>query len=760
MTGRGVIAWAVFAAAATAQTAGVEFFEKKIRPVLASQCYACHSSKLKTPMGGLVLDTKAGTARVTANRILHAIRFNDPKLQMPPTGKLAGSVIADFEEWIRLGAPDPRSDAPVSASTEPGVNFEKGRKWWAFQPVREMATPKVSDPSWPRAKIDWFLLAKLDANRLKPSPEADRRTLIRRVYYDLTGLPPAYEEIESFAADSSPDTWPRLVERLLASQQYGERWGRHWMDVARYAEDHPTSEATNQPLPHAWRYRDWVIEAINKDIPYDRFVKMQLAADLMPGFERDDLRALGYIGNSPTYHKDLRLSKEVIETIASDDWDERVDAVTRGLLGLTVACARCHDHKFDPISTEDYHALAGVFASAWPVRRPLIPIESGDEIKVAAAHDRITWLDYLTKLLKNEPGTKAEESARKRENLLAELEKLKKETPPLPDSLAHAVIDGGLWIDGSDPDLTQMDFRVGLPRDLPVFIRGNVANPGPVVQRRFLTVLSKGAPEPFRRGSGRLELGERIFTDATPLAARVIVNRLWGWHFGRPLVPTASDFGTTGEPASHPDLLDDLAARFIANGWSWKWLHREILLSAAYRQSSRPRADGEQADPTNRWLWRYPPRRLDFESWRDSILQASGALKLNMYGPSTDLEVRGNHRRTVYAKVSRTRLHALFKLYDFSDPNQHGAGRETTTTPLQQLFVMNGLFVQDQAAALAVRTDIVESPAERIRAIYRHALARDPLPRETDLGLSFLQEGKWNEYAQALLASNELAFLQ
>ncbi|MCY4534353.1 MAG: DUF1549 domain-containing protein, partial [Bryobacterales bacterium] len=379
--------------AALAQSPEIEFFERRIRPVLVDRCEVCHSSSLAEPMGGLVLDSRDGLlaggatgpalvpGKADASLLLTALRYLDPVLKMPPTGKLPDRVIEDFRAWIDSGAADPRSEprAPASEAVHeaagPGTPIEEGRRWWAFQPLRERVSPDVSAPDWTLRKADAFVLAKLDANGLQPSPEADPRTLIRRAYLDLTGLPPSLEETEAFEADPSLDAYSDLIDSLLRSPHYGERWGRHWLDVARWAEDHPTSEATNRPFKHAWRYRDWVIEAINKDIPYDRFIRMQFAADLLPGFEPSDMRALGYLGNAPVYHKDRRLSRDVIETIASDDWDERVDAVSRGLLGLTVACARCHDHKFDPITAKDYYALAGVFASTWQVNRPIVELD-------------------------------------------------------------------------------------------------------------------------------------------------------------------------------------------------------------------------------------------------------------------------------------------------------------------------------------------------------------------------------------------------
>ncbi len=777
-----------------------DLFEKKIRPVLATKCFGCHSSKLKSPMGGLILDTKAGLlkggtsgkvvvpSKPEDSRLYHALEYTDPVLQMPPTGKLADPVIADFKEWIAAGAPDPRVDAVAVASAAPKQDkIEKGRQWWAFQPVREMPQPKAKDAAWPKTKIDSFILAKLEQAGFKPSPQADARTLIRRVSLDLTGIAPSYDEVEAFVKDSSPAAYKGLIERLLASPHYGERWGRYWLDVARYAEDNPTTEATNPPYPYAWRYRDWVIEAVNKDVPYDRFVKLQLAADEIAGTPRDDLRALGYVGAAPVYHKDARLSKDVIETLASDDWDERVDAVSRGLLGMTVACARCHDHKFDPILTKDYYALAGVFASTSAVVRPLREIDPQLENRFLFAQQRLIHLDYLQKLMTNEPGTKPVEAKQKADRFKAEIDRIKAEMdPPLapyPEMqqyiakfgiagptkargeggdpnvpLMQAVYDAGLWVDGTDADLTMMDYRPGKAHDLPVFLGGNPARTGELAPRRFVTVLSKTA-DGFHRGSGRLEFADKVFTDAAPLAARVIVNRVWAWHFGQALVATPSDFGTQGDKPSHPELLDDLSARFIAHGWSLKWLHREVMLSAAYRQASHPRAECEKTDATNRLLWRMNPRRLDIEAYRDTMLEAAGALSDSVGGAPMDLDAAGNTRRTVYAKVSRGKLNTVLRLYDFSDPSQHSPGRDLTTTPLQQLFVLNSPFVQEQAAALAKRVDSEPDDQAKVRGLYRSALARDASAKDIDRALSYLGAGATlSQYAQALLSTNEFIF--
>jgi hypothetical protein len=804
----------VLCAPLAAQPLDAGFFETKIRPVLATKCYACHSSTLKAPMGGLLLDTKAGVAKggatgpvvvagkPTESRLLKALRYTDPHLQMPPAGKLPDPVIADFDRWIAAGAPDPRIETAAGANTAAplkGMSIEDGRKWWAFQPVRETPAPRVRNAVWPKTvwpktKIDSFLLAKLEEKGLAPSAPADPRTLVRRAYIDLLGLKPTYEEVEAFANDAAPDAYDKLIERLLSSPQYGERWGRHWLDVARYAEDNPTSEATNPPYPFAWRYRDWVIEAMNQDVPYDKFVKLQLAADLMPGTIRADMRALGYLGAAPIYHKDQRLSEEVIYTFVTDDWDERVDAVSRGLLGVTVACARCHDHKFDPILTKDYYGLAGVFASTMRAERPMFDVDPKVETRYLWAQNRLFDLRYAANLLTSEAST-VENAAPRVAKWRAEIESLKTEmeglrdrypvlvkslekywTPPRPRPAAdaaaasprnrnpsstepfmNAVYDAAQYVDGTDPQFTWVTYRPGEARDLPVMLHGNVATPGEIAPRHFLTVLSRGDGA-LKQGSGRLELAEKIFSDAAPLTARVIVNRVWDWHFGRPLVATTSDFGTQGDKPANPALLDDLAARFIAHGWSFKWLHREIMLSAAYRQSSRPRPDAEQADQANALLWRMNPRRLDVESYRDSILRAAGTLSDKMYGPPEELDRDASHRRTVYGRVGRGRLSNLLRLYDFPDPTQTSPGRDLTTTSLQQLFIMNSSFMHEQAAALAKGVENESGDAEKMRRLYRKILARDPSPKELDLAVSYLTEGTLEQYAQVLLSTNEEIF--
>jgi hypothetical protein len=812
-------------AASYAQAPDMAFFEAKIRPVLVAKCYGCHASTLSSPQSGLALDTKAGVlkggdggpvivpGKPADSRLLTALRYTDPDLQMPPTGKLSDSVIADFETWIASGAPDPRT-GPSTAAKGPaplkGMSIADGRKWWAFQPVHELPAPAVKGSAWPKTKIDSFILAKLVEKNLTPSPAAEPAILVSRAYVDLLGFKPTYEEIQAFVNDKSPKAYENLIDRLLASPHYGEQWGRHWMDVARYAEDNSTGEATNTPYPYAWRYRDWIIESLNKDVPYDRFVKLQLAADLMPDATREDERALGYLGAGQVYHKDQRLSYDVIYGFLTDDWDERIDAVSRGLLGMTVACARCHDHKFDPIPTKDYYGLAGVFASTMRAERPTFDVDPAVEKRFLWVQRRLQDLKYSADLLTNEASTVVDSAPRVEkwkaeiESLHAEMEGLRDKypqlvqhlekfwtfpppkpanPPPTPPAAAgggggrarrpgptgnepfmNTVYDCAQFVDGTDKNYTMIVYKPGEARDLPVMMHGNVTSPGEIAPRHFLTVLST-RDSTFHEGSGRRELADDIFGDGAPLAARVIVNRVWGWHFGKPLVATPSDFGVQGEKPTHPELLDDLAARFIAHGWSLKWLNREIMLSAVYRQSSQPRADAEAVNPGNTLLWRMNPRRLDIEAFRDTLLRSAGQLSDQMGGPSMDLDNTANTRRTVYGRLSRTRLNNLLRQYDFPDPMQTASGRDLTTTSLQQLFLMNSPFLHNLAGTLAKSVEAETDTPAKVRALYRKILSRDPSAKELDLAATYLGSSESNRgtldlYAQVLLSTNEEIFWQ
>jgi hypothetical protein len=693
----------------------VEFFEQRIRPVLVQHCYKCHSARATRVKGGLLLDSPEGLRKggdsgpaivpgdPAGSSLLKALHYED--VQMPPDGKLPDRVIADFETWIRQGAADPRG-AVATTPAPRTLDVEAGKRFWAFQPPVRHALPIVRRHDWPERPIDRFLLAPLEAAGLAPSPPADRRTLLRRVTFDLTGLPPTPEEVEAFVQDPSPQAYERVVERLLASPHYGERWARLWLDVARYAEDqaHIVGDDRSLCYPNAYLYRDWVIRALNADLPYDRFIQFQLAADLIAPEDAASQPALGFLGLGPKYY--ARRSPAVM----ADEWEDRVDTVARGLLGLTVACARCHDHKYDPIPTEDYYALAGVFASTEMFNRPLSAAPPAKEAPSKAARGK-------------------------------------------------GPVDGMHIV------------REGKPTDLNVYLRGDVNSKGPLVRRHFLHVLCPGQPRPFAQGSGRRELAEAITFRDNPLTARVLVNRVWAQLFGRPLVGTPSNFGALGERPTHPELLDDLAVRFMESGWSLKWLQREIVLSAAYRQSSRADARMLAADPENRLLGRAARRRLSIEAWRDSLLAASGLLDSGVGGHSIDPQDPAQRRRTVYSAISRLDLNRMLALFDFPDPNLHADRRVETTTPMQKLFVLNSPFMIAQAKALASRlaqtvpgSDLA-AERRRIERAYLLLYGRPAGEPELRLGLEFLQTGgdraeAWPAYAQVLLDANEMFFLE
>jgi hypothetical protein len=786
------LAWffVLFAAcpiASRAQDAGEEMFEKSVRPVLVERCYACHSARAKSIKGGLRLDSAAAIrkggdsgeivvpGKPDESPLIESLAHQDGATAMPPDGKLSDKSLADFRRWVEIGAPlPPDRDAAASQSAENAktIDFERGREFWSIRPVTEHQPPQVSEPAWGRGGIDRFILQGLDAKGLHHSSEADRRTLLIRLSFDLTGLPPTLDEVARFEADPAPDAYERQIDRLLASPRYGERWGRHWLDVARFAEDNNTGEATNKAPRVAHPYRDWVVRAINRDLPYNQFVRRQLAADLIPGLPLSEIAALGFLGHSPIYHKEPKLSADVTAGIVAEEWDERLDTVTRGFLGLTVACARCHDHKFDPIGIEDYYAIAGVIAGTQIVERPLVPVEPAVAEALAELPRRLVDLSERLGYAEELRGVAIQEKQdpspfdRRIKALKGRIADLKK-TKLFDGPTAMAVRDAGLWVDGSDPTWTWLDYRPGVGRDLPVFRRGNPANPGAIVPRRFLKVFSGSAtPVPYSKGSGRLELADSIVGEARGLTARVIVNRVWGWHFGRPLVTTPSNFGKLGDAPSHPELLDDLAARFIAKGWSLKWLHREIVGSAAYRQASRHDPASYTVDPEDRLLWRGPRSRLDVEAWRDAILAITGALDSSMGGPSGDLERDGFTRRTIYGRVSRQRTSSLLKTFDFPDPKRHGEARELTTTPLQQLYFLNSPFLINSAESLA--SDAVQHSADgpdRVASLYRRILLREPSGEESGRALQLVASGGAEPrpgfalLAQALLISNEFLFV-
>ena len=752
----------------------IDFFERSVRPLLIQHCYECHAQKSKPLRGHFRVDDRghllAGGDRGSAiipgdpeeSLLWRAVEYGDEDLQMPPSGKLSDREREVIKEWIRLGLP-----MPVAKSRDPSSRKDRpddGAQHWSFVPLGSDSLPGIRHQDWVRTRVDVFVSRAHHREKLRPSPPATRRELIRRLNFDLLGLPPSSEAVSSFQADRSPDAWEQLVDRTLASPQYGERWGRYWLDLARYTD---TTASWLQSTGQAHLYRDWVINALNRDLAYDRFVTLQLAADKVPETDSRDIAALGFLGLSPTYWKELQLAKEVIREIVAEEWEERIDVVGRTFLGLSIACARCHDHKFDPITTRDYYALAGVFASTRLVGRSLLPPE--EALEVEKAHHRVHEIEKQVARLKEEK--KGADSQEQIAALLAEVENLGKTTPHFDQPLAHAVDDASLYVLDDGPNRTRLEYREGEPRNLPGFLRGNPATPGDIVPRRFLEVFSGEQSEPFQHGSGRGDLARSLVTDSRSLLARVVVNRTWMHHFGEGLVATPSDFGHQGERPSHPDLLEDLSRRFLGRGWSLKWLHREILVSSTYRQSAAYHEGNYQRDPDNRYFWRMNRRRLDIEAWRDTMLSVSGRLDLQMAGPAGVLAEVGNRRRTVYGQVARRDLDTVLQMYGFPPPISHNPRREVNITAMQQLYVLNGEFIRQRAADLVGRLQpdrdlfseevvnqafllLYHRPAEKEEiAMTRDYFQQSP-PASADSGF-----GRWHQLFQVLLGGNEFAFV-
>jgi mono/diheme cytochrome c family protein len=754
--------------------AAFEFFESKVRPLLVTNCQGCHGPEKQK--AGLRLDSRE--AILKGGETGPAIVPGDPEdsllievigyagdTQMPPKGRLSDQEVRTLTEWVKHGAPWPESPRPVQAgASDVSESGTPEPLHWAFRPVHDPAIPAVKDAGWPKGAIDRFILAKLEERGLRPVESAEKATLIRRASFDLTGLPPTPAEVRAFLDDDSRDAFARVVDRLLASPQYGERWGRHWLDVARYGEDQAhTFQA--RLYPQGFRYRDWVVKALNADMPYDRFLTEQIAGDLLDGPGRESrLAALGFFALGPVYYGNA----------IADERDDRVDTLSRGFLALTVSCARCHDHKFDPIPTKDYYALAGVFASTKYKEYPVAPAEvvKAFDRAQAAIKSKTAEIDTFVKLAslrkyvvlpknKSQPARWVPAALKPRlKELQAELEALKKAAPP-PYPTVHSLAESDAVA------------------NLRVHIRGNPKNLGDEAPRAFLSILSHGQPAPFKYGSGRLELARAIASKDNPLTARVIVNRVWEHHFGRGLVATSSNFGSLGEPPTHPELLDFLATRFVAGGWSLKSLHRAIMLSAAYQLSSRIDATNQEIDAENTLLWRLSRRRLEVEAWRDAMLAVSGNLDRAIGGPSQELVAPGNRRRTFYAAISRHNLDSLLRLFDFPDPNITCDRRVVTSVPLQQLFVLNSDFMVRQATALAARltADPNEPDGDRIRRAFSLLFARPASTDEVRWGAEFLAGcepaigagaarsdaarplSAWEQYAQVLLGSNEFAFV-
>jgi hypothetical protein len=706
------------------------FFESRIRPVLAGTCFACHGGK-KTS-GGLRVDSREALLKgggrgpavvpgdVSASLVLRALRHVSGDLRMPPENKLPDQTIADFETWVRQGAPWPALAWKQAPQAE--------KQHWAFQPVKKRPPP--IDPSgWAQNPIDCFILAELRQHGLKPAPPADRRVLLRRLYFDLIGLPPDPEDVAAFLSDTSPAAVARVVDRLLASPHYGERWGRHWMDVVRYADT--AGDNADYPIPEIYRYRDYIIDAFNRDQPYDQFVREQIAGDLLgaggpPEKYAERVVATGFLALSRRY-----------ATAPYELWhltlEDTIDTVGQAYLGLTLRCARCHDHKFDPVTMEDYYGLYGIFAST------RFPYTGSEEF-----------------------------ASMKKPRQLAELKRA-----GLPANLpaVYAVSEGK-------------------PADVPMQKRGDPDRPGREVPRSAIKFLGGDFHVPPGQ-SGRLQLVQWLTRPDHPLTARVLVNRLWQHHFGKGIVATPSNFGLRGAAPTHPELLDYLAAVFVENGWSIKKMHRLIVLSNTYQMASAGDAGNAARDGGNQWYWHFDRRRLDAEAIRDALLAVSGTLDSRRPGPqpfppisqwkwtqhNPFKDAYPTNQRSVYLMTQRLQKHPFLALFDGPDTNMSAEKRTTSTVPLQALFWMNSPMMRQTAEAWARRLLAAKSETMgRIRLAFELAFARPATAAEVARGDEFLKRYQqelrklgvaaaqaeleaWTSYARLLLSANEFLYI-
>ncbi|MFT4688601.1 MAG: hypothetical protein ACI9OD_000799 [Limisphaerales bacterium] len=917
---------APFPNSATAQSAGLELFEKQIRPLLVEHCYECHSQTSKNLKGGLRLDSRLGwerggdsgrvivPGRPEESRLIRAVRYHDQDFQMPPRNRLSAGQISALEQWVKLGAPDPRSDDLPEIAQATGMTIEEGRQFWAFKPVIDSVIPDLGNARSVASPIDSFIGARLSKVGLAPAPRSDRRTLIRRATYDLIGLPPTSAEVQGFLDDSSTNAFGKVIERLLASKHYGVRWGRHWLDVARYADSNGLDE--NLAFGNAWRYRDYVIDSFNDDKPFDRFVIEQLAGDLLPTANQETKTATGFLALGAKV-----LAEKDLDKLMMDIVDEQIDTVGKAFLGMTLGCARCHDHKFDPISQRDYYGLAAIFKSTHTITKITgstikywyeHSFASETELKELAEIDKqlaakkraaSSYLTAATLKARGEARLKAAEYliASALFESSASLAKVKRIAKPFglhPRILHHCRLHleyhrndsfFGSWhtFTGDTNAIARYyrplfkqatkAFKIAMKKDpknkilddprleparaalydlsgflavppnpefafdpetlaelgelqqaarllesgapdksaamgvcdgeilesLPIHIRGDHNNLGEPVKREFPSVLRWSSSRPILPDgqSGRLQLAEWIADSRNPLTARVFVNRVWRWHFGRGLAGTTENFGVRGDRPEHPELLDWLAYQFMRAGWSVKELHRLIMNSSVYQMASiHPAAQAAaDIDPGNQLWWHFENQRLEAEQIRDSILAVSGLLDDSMGGKTIPLRNKQfvfNHtskdhtgyerrlRRAAYLPVVRNHLCEIFQQFDYPDPSTPTGNRNTTTVAPQALLLMNSSLVMNAAAALAEQVLELEADddAARIEAAYQRVFARNSTKGERDRSLHFISESSgqlsftdavtvdkaandaarkkaWSLFCQSLLASNEFIYL-
>jgi hypothetical protein len=746
----------------------IDFFETKIRPLLANNCFACHSQKANSKgklKAGLYLDSHKGLIRggdsgpavspgkPDQSRIVEAVLYRNEDMAMPPKGKLPEEQIALIRQWVEMGAPWPESDdeivAKSSVNSEP-YDWNKFRnEHWSFKKIQNPSPPQLQNDNWSKNPIDNFVFSRLKENQLTPNEPAITRNLIRRAYLDLIGIPPTPEQVNAFLNDKSPDAFLMVIDNLLESEHYGERWARHWLDVARYSDGHG-GFGDNKALPQAWRFRDWVVDALNSDMPYDVFVKKQIAGDLLD--DKDPIPT-GFFVVGPTYNSDGGDPEAKAQALA-ETLSDRVDTFSRAFLGLTAACARCHNHKFDPITTHDYYSLAGIFKNT---RNIDAPVGNQNEIETHNSWKRAIdelnknvnqFLDAEAKKLsvnrKEVEKKLSEESKAKLNKIRSEIEQLKKSEPTQP-AKAHVLAESG-------------------SADMHIALRGDLRKKGEIAPRQFIEIIGGKERKKYSVGSGRIELSNSVIDPSNPLTARVIVNRIWGWHFGQGLVRTPSNFGTIGEKPSHPLLLDWLASNFIKEGWSIKNLHKIILSSSTWQMSSDYNKEKFDKDGDNKMLWRYSPRKLEVESWRDTLLSVTGELDKKV-GGSPEGEILNSKRRTLYATISRTgdrfQSDAFLRLFDFPAAVSTSPKRSTSVVPQQYLFMMNSSFMSARAKHLGKQLfDSSNDTSSTIESAYQRLYSRLPDSNERDLANKWLGESpsqkNWELYAQVLLSAHEL----
>ncbi|MFN3652527.1 MAG: PSD1 and planctomycete cytochrome C domain-containing protein [Armatimonadota bacterium] len=767
--------------AAGADKLGAGFFEREVRPVLEKRCLGCHG--VGTTLGKLDLRSreaalKGGTRGASlvpgksADSLLYHLVTGERTPLMPPGGKLPAAEIAVLKQWIDGGAPWDGEAVKTAAE----------QVWWSFRPLSIPVVPKLNSP-WVKNPIDAFVLAKLKANGLSPSPPATRPALIRRAYLDLIGIPPTPEEVDAFVADTAPDAYEKVVDRLLASPHYGERWGRHWLDVARFSESSGFEGDKDRPL--AWRYRDYVIQSFNEDKPYPEFIREQLAGDEVKPGDPAALVATGYLGLG---QEDFAMVK--LPQTRADEVDDLVSTTGSAVLGLTIGCARCHDHKYDPVSQADYFRLYAVFA---PTERREVEIPTPEEKRAADARNAELDRELAPLKAQAEPlrakGAEAAKAAGHAnpndEQILAALPEAERaELTRLNASIKE--------IDGKRPQLPKAMTVTDAKREfepVKLHVRGDANVLGPVVEPGFLhslpdgkTVIGPEAATATTTGRRRA-LAEWLASPKNPLTYRVWMSRVWRHHFGRGIVESPSNFGINGDLPTHPELLDWLARKFISGGYRLKPIHRLIMLSSTYRQGTKARPDMEAKDGHNRYLWRMEVRRLDAEVVRDSILAVAGSLNREMGGPPVyppvDPSLRADTfqginwpegedspktwRRSVYIKVKRSLPFPQLEVFDCPDVSASVAKRNVTTTPIQALTLLNDPLVHRQAGMFAerIRKEAGADPVKQVERAYRLAVGRKPTAREQSLAVQFLKQQPENglhDFCHAVLNLNEFVY--